>query len=112
MTCPPHDLHDEYLDDFQRRWTAHGVADTLNNMVDAIELLQDKLHRLEAAAIRGEPRNEWGMTDTERIVTWRILQVGLGMDPKLAARSFPSDRTTTSAEPGPRAESVLDEWFR
>ena len=107
MTCPPHDRHDEYLADFRRRWTAIGLADTLGRMMDGVEELHGKVSRLEAAALRGEPRNAWGATDDECILGWRFTQVGLGMDPKLAARSFPS---TSGTEPTPIPGSE-DEWF-
>lgn len=99
---------DAALDRFRRQWTAHELAETLTRMMDMVEQLHGKINRLESAALASAPRNEYGLTDFERIVTWRMLRVGLGEDPKNLVHKFPPE-DREPMEPEPLQKGVLDE---
>ena len=101
-------LLDLELDNFERAHLDLQLADTLRAMMDTVEQNMAHIERLEAAAIRGEPANEYGLTDSDRIIGWRFLRVALGDDPATLAHRFPTERDVPKPPPL-RATSVLDE---
>lgn len=101
-------LLDLELDNFERAHLDLQLADTLRAMMDTVEQNMAHIERLEAAAIRGEPANEYGLTDTDRIIGWRFLRVALGDDPATLTWRFPTERDVPTPPPL-RATSVLDE---
>ena len=76
--------------------------------MDALERLKGQVDRLEAAAIYGLPRNEYGLSETDRIVGWRWMRVALGEDAKVMANKFPVE-ALEAAPPPPTQASVIDE---
>jgi hypothetical protein len=86
-------LLDLELDNFERAHLDLQLADTLRALMDAVEENTAHIERLEAAAIRGEPANEYGLTDTDRIIGWRFVRVLKGEDPKNLVNAFPPERT-------------------
>lgn len=88
-------------------------ADTifaLADLQDRIEDLERSLETMRDGYTYLLGRNVWGLTDYERVLGWRMLQVrSFGADPKEIVRQFPPD------EPAPvrryeatKVKSVMD----
>jgi hypothetical protein len=102
------DRADLLLDRDLARIRDQHLADTLHMLMDAVEENTAHIERLEAAAIRGEPANEYGLTDSDRIIGWRFVRVLKGEDPKNLVNAFPPERTPA---PYPNANGPLSDRF-
>ena len=65
------------------------IQDTLRGMERE---MQRRLDLVDKGLLYLLGRNEWGLTDYERVLGWRLIQVRLhGADPKEIIRRFPPE---------------------
>jgi len=85
------------------------------DLQDRIEVMEREMERrfdlMDQGLLYLLGRNEWGLSDYERVLAWRMLQVKLhGMDPKEIGNKFPPDEPAPERryEP-PKIKSVMNE---
>jgi len=82
------------------------------DLQDRIEVMEREMERrfdlMDQGLLYLLGRNEWGLSDDERIFAWRMLQVNLhGMDPKDVAHRYPPEERE-KVSPPVTMKSVLD----
>jgi hypothetical protein len=67
------------------------LLEALQHTTARLDQAIERLGILEQAYLDLLPRNEYGLTDYERVMGWRMLQVARGADPQKIAWRFPPE---------------------
>jgi hypothetical protein len=91
--------------------TIFAIVDLENHIKALEQYIAQRLDRLDQGLLDLLGRNQWGLSDDERVLAWRMLQIRLhDADPKDIVHRFPPEEPEKRESPSPLVtmKSVLD----